>query len=312
MAEQNRNMLEQVPADDELDALERELAARWRPVLLVAVVLAGLLAGLALSRLVAPAPVIGIVRLYDVIDYYTAPLLLGPLNMAADRRDIVAVVMLVDSPGGDATVSEEMFFTILSLREQKPVVASIERFGASGSYYAASAANFIIARPAAQVGSIGVISSFPTDSPPDEETYTTGPFKGSGRSSVDFMRDVELIKQVFLSHVYDQRSYALEHMHTPSRQEVLPPRDLLATGQVWVGTRAYQIGLVDALGSNEDAILKAAELAGVSHYQVVDLLATYLEQDDEYMGYYLNADGDWYENGPWVELYHLYQLPDGD
>lgn len=297
------------PADD-LDAMERRWAARWRWLALLLVLLAGLLAGLFLSRAVTPRPKIGIVRLYDTIDYNTMPYYLGPLQLAAEREDIAAVVVLVDSPGGLATVSEELFFTILGVRDVKPVVASIEGIGASGSYYAASAANYIIARPAATVGSIGVISSYPDEAPPDDETYTTGPFKGSGQSTVDFMRDIETIKQVFLSHVYDQRSYALEHMHSPSRLDSLPPREMLATGQVWVGTRAYQIGLVDALGSNQDAFEKAAELAGISNYEMVDLLAAFLERDEEYRGYYAPEDRSWLEQGSWVQFYHLYLSPD--
>jgi ClpP class serine protease len=123
------------------------------------------------------------------------------------------------------------------------------------------------------------------------------------------MRDVELVKQTFLSHVYDERAYALEHMHTPSRLDVLPDRESLGTGQIWIGTRAYQIGLVDEVGSNEDAIAKAASLAGISHYEVIDLLNVYLGSDQEYLGSYSNLRSDWLENGPWVRLYHLYVAP---
>ncbi len=286
------------------------MARVWRWALLAVLIVAGLLVGAAISRAAAPPPKIGIIRLYDTIDYGTAPYYFGPLQLAIDRDDIAAVVIFVDSPGGYATVSEELFLTIRSLREDKPVVASIEGLGASGSYYAAAAANYIFARPAAQVGSIGVISVFPEEGALDEEIYTTGPFKDTGKSTADFMRDVELIKQVFLSNVYDQRSYALENMHSPSRLDVLPDREMIGTGQIWVGTRAYQIGLVDELGSNQDAIEKAAELAGVSHYEVVDLLAVFLEEDEQYLGFVANLTNEWYEEGPWIKLYHLYYLPE--
>ncbi len=297
---------------DELERWEAFAAnfqMRWRWVALVLIILAGLVVGLSLSRALTPRPLIGIVRFNDIIDDISKPYFLGPLDIAAKRGDIAAVVILIDSPGGDATISEEMFFRIQDIRQSKPVVASIERYGASGAYYAAAAANYIIARPAAQVGSIGVISSFPPNVPPDESIYTTGPFKASGRSSIDLMRDVELVKQTFLSHVYDERAYTLEHMHTPSRLDVLPDRESLATGQIWIGTRAYQIGLVDAVGSNEDAIAKAASLAGISHYDLIDLLNVYLGDDQEYLGYYSNLRSDWLENGPWVRLYHLYVAP---
>jgi protease IV len=196
---------------DDLDAMERSMVARWRWVIVLLLVLIGLAAGVAVSRAAAPRPKIGIMYLYDEINYNTAPYYFGPLQQAADRRDVSALVILVDSPGGYATISEELFYTIRALRETKPVVASIEGLGASGSYYAASATNYIFARPAADVGSIGVISGgLPEEVPPDEDSYATGPFKGSGASRTDYIRDIEMIKQVFLGHVYDERKYALE------------------------------------------------------------------------------------------------------
>lgn len=297
--------------DDDMEEMERSLQVTRGRVFLVILILLGALAGFWLSQAVFPRPQIGVVRLYDVIDYFTAPAYLGPLHEAASSRDIAAVVVLVDSPGGDATVSEELFFTILELRGNKPVVASIERFGASGAYYAAAASNYIFARPAAQVGSIGVIGGFPDEFRPDDNILTTGPFKGSGHSKVDFMRDVEAVKEAFLTHVYDQRSYALEHMHAESRLDSLPERDMIATGQIWVGSRALEIGLIDELGSNREAIAKAAQLAGIANYRVVDLTARFFElEDDEFLGYSIGGGTDWYTEGPWVELYHLYLMPE--
>lgn len=307
MAEEHTERTEAVrePAED-----ERSLEMSWRWIVTVVLAVIGVVAGILLSQLIAPRPKIGIVRLYDVIDYSTAPFYLGPLQTAAERNDIAAVVILVDSPGGDATVSEELFYTIARLREKKPVVASIERFGASGSYYAASASNYIFARPAAQVGSIGVIASFPDERPPDEDILTTGPFKGSGHSVSDFMRDIEAVKLAFLTHVYDQRLYVLQNMHPEDRSGILPPRDSIATGQIWTGARAYEIGLIDELGSNQDAIEKAARLAKVAHYDVIDLYMLFVDEDEEFLGFYADDAPDWYEVGPWAELYHLYILPE--
>src|SRR5687768_11322009 len=125
------------PADD-LDAMERRWAARWRWLLVILLALFGLAIGVAVSRAAAPVPKIGIVRLYGVIDYENAPYYFGPLQAAAERRDIAAVVLLVDSPGGYAFIGEDLFFTVRELRENKPVVASIEGLGASAAYYAAS------------------------------------------------------------------------------------------------------------------------------------------------------------------------------
>lgn len=303
---------EQQTSPLQLDEFEQSLQNTWQWIVLIGLIALGIIAGVLLSQVFVPKPKVGIVRLYDVIGYDTGPYYLVPLHDAAEESDIAAVVIFVDSPGGDATVSEELFYTIQDLRDKKPVVASIERFGASGSYYAAAAANYIFARPAAQVGSIGVVAGLPTEYRPDEELLTTGPFKGSGNSQIDYTRGVEVIKEAFLTHVYDQRAYALEHMHPESRLDVLPERDLIATGQLWTGSEAYDIGLIDELGSNQDAIRKAAEMAGISNYEVVDLLARFLEMDDEeYTGFSAEeAVPDWYETGPWVKLYHLYTIPE--
>jgi protease-4 len=300
----------QQTAAQDLDEIERSLQVAWWWIVLVVVIIAGAVVGILLSQAVAPQPKIAIIRLYDIISYSTSPYYLGPLQDAAERKDVAAVVILVDSPGGDATVSEDLFYTVLALRDDKPVVASVERFAASGAYYVASATNYIYARPAAQVGSIGVIAEFPDEYGPNDNILTTGPFKQSGSSKVDFVRDVEAVKETFLTHVYDQRVYTLEHMHPESRRDLLPERDLIATGQIWSGVRAYDIGLVDALGSNRDAIEKAAELAGIANYDVIDLLAAFIGIDEEFEGYSADDAPDWYEVGPWAELYHLYVMPE--
>lgn len=297
---------------DEMEQLQSSFRRMWGWVLAGLVIIVGLALGVYFSEMVSPVPKIGIVRLYDVIDYYSAAGYFGALNLAATRSDVKAVVMLVDSPGGYAFVSEDLFYTITRLRASKPIVTSIEGIGASGSYYASAGTNYIYARPASIVGSIGVIASLPEVNPPDEDTLVTGPFKGSGSSITDFTRGVQVIKETFLGHVYDQRSFILENMHSPSWKDRLLPRESIATGQVWTGAEALDIGLVDALGSNRDAIQKAAELAGISNYQVIDLTYLFYYDDDTYLGYSADAEqhAEWFHSGPWVEFFHLYVMPE--
>jgi len=302
----------QLPPEDGLSNDERAMQTAWRWIGLGLLIVAGLMVGLGISNALFPKPKIGIVRLYDVIDYSTAPYSFGQLDIAAKRGDIRAVVISVDSPGGYATVSENLFYTIIELRKHKPVVSSIESLGASGAYYAASASNFIIARPATDVGSIGVIASLPELQPPDEQTLITGPFKGGAGSTMDVVRGTQAIKQSFLNHVYEQRLYTLEHAHPESRAALLPPRDSLTTGQVWSGAEAYNNGLIDGLGSDLDAIHKAAELAGISNYDVIDLYSVFTRSGEEFYGYSAEtaqAHDEWYQSGPWVEFYHIYEVP---
>ena len=113
-------------------------------------------------------------------------------------------------------------------------------------------------------------------------------------------------------------------MHDQSRAERLPDKDQLATGQVWIAPVAYDIGLIDALGSNLDAIQKAAELAQVTNYEVIDLTFLTLFGDPTYIGSALPPDlsavsfahwsgdrqnADYLESGPWPTFEHLYLPP---
>jgi protease-4 len=300
--------------------------ANWTIILVVVITIAAIAGGYYLSDTLTPKPIIGVVRIDWEIDYQIQSYFLYPLNYAFENDDIAAVVLVIDSPGGSAALSEELFYRILELRQRKPVVATIDRLGASGAYYIAAASNYIYSKPAAFVGSIGVISSAPQASRPSESTLTTGPFKGSGASLVDWVRSMDIVKDIFVTNVYDQRHFALENMHDPSRVDILPEPDLIATGQVWIGPAARDIGLVDEIGSNLDAIAKAAELAHIRNYRVLDLTYYILYEDETtiysntFMDEPLSMEAkpfpdieptdDFIEAGPWQKLYFLYIPPE--
>lgn len=281
-----------------------------------------LVIGAGLSNQLLPKPKIGIIYVDQTITAELMPYFSLPINYAMQHDDIVAVVLVVDSPGGSASVSEELFFRLVQLRNQKPIVASVNRLAASGSYYMAISANYIYAKPAALVGSIGVVSGLPGVARPTEFDANTGPFKASGSSEVDWIRGMEGLKNAFVSHVYEQRIYMLEHMHADSRADVLPEKDLISTGQIWFAPEAYDIGLIDALGSDLDAIQKAADLAHVANYEIVDLTGLTLFGDPTFM---LTADRHNLDQGldaqswsdallenqqdPWPNFYHIYLPP---
>lgn len=280
--------------------------------------------GAGLSQQLLPRPKIGVIYVDQVISGELMPYFSLPINYAAEHKDIAAVVLVINSPGGSAATSEELFFRLVRLRGEKPIVASINQLGASGSYYMAIAANYIYAKPAALVGSIGVVSGVPGPGRLTEFDANTGPFKGSGSSEVDWIRGMESLKNAFVSHVYEQRIYALEHMHSESRASVLPAKDFISTGQVWFAPAAYNIGLIDELGSDFDAIEKAAQLAHVSNYEIVDLTGLTIFGDPTFLltanrhaiDESLNIDG-WSaalaesQADPWPNFYHLY-LPPSD
>jgi protease IV len=182
-----------------------------------------------------------------------------------ESRRVPAVVLDVDSPGGSATASDDIFLALERLAEAKPLVAAIRGTGASGAYLAALAARRLIAQPHAIVGSIGVISAGPRlprllDRLGVSVSETrAGRLKGMGvpwRDETDEERDKE---QAIVDAFYDAfvaRVAAARHM---SAEQVRA----LATGEVWLGEQALEHGLIDEIGDLERAVAVAAETAGV-------------------------------------------------
>ncbi len=290
----------------------------WLAVVIASILM--LLAGGWLSSLVFPKPKIGLVYVDTVISGQGLPYFSIPLNYARENDDVVAVVLMVNSPGGAASTSEELFYRTRDLRNEKPIVVSVAGINASGAYYMSMGANYIFAKPAALIGSIGVVSGIPSGGGLSEFETTTGPFKGSGSSQVDWIRGIEAIKNSFVSNVYDSRMYVLENMHEESRADWLPDINHISTGQVWFAPEALKVGIIDELGSDLDAIAKAAELAGVSNYEIVDLTGLTLYDNGDFLFnadvadrslQYVNPEINLISDGPWPTFYHLY-LPPND
>jgi protease-4 len=222
-----------------------------------------LLIGIILAALLVPPPQIGVIRFEDYIWSGSAANLSVLLDRARDDSNIRAVVLEIDSPGGGVTATEELYYRLLELRQTKPLVVTIDGMAASGGYYMAAAGDYIFAKPASTVGNIGVISSLPPDDYQrytDEDYVSTGPFKFSGGSRGDYMRQIELIKLGFLEAVFAQREHRL-----------LTDRDTLSSGEVFLGLQALRLGLIDELGASSEALYKAADLAHLAHYEMVDV-----------------------------------------
>jgi protease-4 len=182
-----------------------------------------------------------------------------------ESAKVPAVVLDIDSPGGSATASDELFLAFERLAAKKPLVASIRGTGASGAYLAAVAAQRILANPNAIVGSIGVISAGPRLPRLLDRLGVTvaetraGRLKGMGapwREETDEERAkeqeiVDAIYGAFVGRVAKGRGMTGERVRE------------LATGEVWLGEKAVELGLVDEIGDLERAIEVAADLAGV-------------------------------------------------
>jgi protease-4 len=205
-------------------------------------------------------PKVGVIKIEGVLDSEAADKISEMLKHAEDSKDIRAVVLEVNSPGGGAISSEEIYLNVLRVRGKKPIVTSINDIGASGAYFIAAASDYIYSKPTSSVGSIGVRATFPGVSFPDEETLTTGPLKKGGISTEDFIRDLEMAKQSFLRSVLSQRGDKIK----------LNEEELSKAG-IYLGVEAKRFGLVDELGSNVDAIEKAADLAGLRRFRAVNI-----------------------------------------
>jgi protease-4 len=167
----------------------------------------------------------------------------------------------INSPGGGVSATEQIFLELLRLRQQKPVVVSVGAIAASGGYYAALASNFIYAEPTSQIGSIGVWVNLPIREELEEKIGTSGPFKATGFSMRKAVSNMEIVRQTFVEAVVSQRGERLRL----SGEE-------LSRAELYLGLEGIRNGLIDDIGTRTAAIEKAANLAGVRNYGVIDLV----------------------------------------
>ena len=228
-----------------------------------------LVIGFLSARYLIPTPQIAVIRIEgDIWGSYTATVRQA-IHDAAGDPSVRAVVLEISSPGGEVTASEDLYFEVLRLRESKPVVAAVNEMAASGAYYIAAAAEEIYAKPGSMVGNIGVISILPDPDFVDEMLFTTGPFKLSGGSQVEAIRQMEVLKETFLACILAQRE---------DRLKVGP--EILSRGEVYLGLQAEQIGLIDQVGAKGDAIEAAARLARLRNWTVVDRTPELPEEEE--------------------------------
>ena len=188
------------------------------------------------------------------------------------NKDVKAVVLRVNSPGGSAYASEQIWKAIADLKADKPVVVSMSDVAASGGYYIACNASKIVAQPTTITGSIGIFGMFPNMKKAADKlgldvdvvkTHEFGDFGNFARA----MNDGE--KELLQSYV--ERGYDLFLTRCSEGRNI--PKDTLALyaeGRVWTGNQAKEIGLVDELGDLKRAIEIAADLADVEDYLVYE------------------------------------------
>lgn len=229
-------------------------------LLFIFIILVPLTIGLLAAPRLVPAPQVGVIRLYYDINNQTAYEFTQQLTYARNDPAVKAVVIVINSPGGTASDSENLYLEVLNARQELPVVATVDFLAASGAYYLAAATDAIYAKPGSVIGSIGVITFLPDTVFIDENLLTTGPYKSFGGTRDGFIRTTETLKFAFLEAVANGRG---DRLHADL--------DLLSRAEIFGGVRAEELGLIDGIRSTSEAIDEAAKLAGLRDYEVVEL-----------------------------------------
>jgi protease-4 len=201
------------------------------------------------------------------------------IKKAANNKNIKAIVLRVNSPGGSVLTSDIIYRAVVEAKAKKPVIASFGQYAASGGYYISCAANKIYSDPTTLTGSIGVFGIFFNT----EKLFTdkigitfdevnTNKNSGMGRMTRPMteyeksviQQDIEDIYFGFIKKVANGRNKTVEYI------------DSIGQGRIWCGTDALNLGLVDELGGLADAVKGAAEIAEISEYRISE----YPEQKD--------------------------------
>lgn len=189
------------------------------------------------------------------------------LKEARKNKDIKAIVLRVDSPGGSALTSDLIWREIELTKKTKPVVVSMGNYAASGGYYIACNADKIFAEKNTITGSIGVFGVLPnfsqlstkiginTEQVMTNENANYSPFVPlKEKFKAVTLQGVERVYKTFVTHVAEGRKMSFAQV------------DSIAQGRVWTGSEALKIGLVDKIGNLNDALKEAASLAKIKTY----------------------------------------------
>lgn len=206
-------------------------------------------------------------------DGITAQQILKQMKEIKKDDKVKAVVFRVNSPGGSADASEEIWHGVKELQAKGlPVVVSMSDLAASGGYYISCAADYIIAEPTTLTGSIGIFGVIPNGKKLREkigldidQASTHKHAAMDGNMVFNGMNSEEhALMQAMIERGYDLFTRRCADGRKMSQDEIKK----IAEGRVWLGKDALEIGLVDSLGNIDDAIVKAAQLAGVESYDI--------------------------------------------
>jgi len=188
------------------------------------------------------------------------------LEKFRERSDVSAIVVRIDSPGGLVAPTQEIYEKIKAVRMEKPVVSSLGTVAASGGYYIALGGDTLMANPGTIIGSIGVVMQFPVMTELldkvgiDFETVKSGELKDVGSYSREVTEADRYHLNEMVADMYDQFVSAVAVSRKMTIEDVLP----LADGRVFTGLKSKEFGLIDTIGTYEDAIFLAGSMGDIS------------------------------------------------
>ena len=193
------------------------------------------------------------------------------LRKLKDNDDVKAVVLRVNSPGGSAFASEQIWHAVKELKTKKPVIVSMGDYAASGGYYISCVADTIVAEPTTLTGSIGIFGMIPNAKELSEKiglTYDvvkTNKFADFGNIMRPFNEDEKTLMQMMITQGYDTFVSRCAEGRNITKEAI----EKVAEGRVWTGEAAKKLGLVDELGGIDTALEIAVKKAGIEGYTVV-------------------------------------------
>ena len=194
------------------------------------------------------------------------------LRKLKDDENVKAVVLRVNSPGGSAYGSEQIWYAINQLKKEKPIIVSMGDYAASGGYYIACNADTIVAEPTTLTGSIGIFGMMPNAKGLTEklgvnfDVVKTNPYADFGNLTRPMNDGEKGLMQMYVNKGYELFLTRCSDGRGISMEEL----DKIAQGRVWTGSTAKELGLVDELGGLDKALEIAIAKAGVDAYTVMN------------------------------------------
>lgn len=194
------------------------------------------------------------------------------LRKLQEDEDVKAVVLRVNSPGGSAYGSEQIWYAISELKKEKPVIVSMGDYAASGGYYISCNADTIVADPTTLTGSIGIFGMFPNAKGLADkigvsfDVVKTNPYADFGMLARPMNDGEKGLVQMYVNRGYDLFLTRCSDGRGISKEEL----DKIAQGRVWTGSTAKELGLVDELGGLDKALEIAVAKAKVDAYTVMN------------------------------------------